>query len=60
MDKYQVVKADTPAEALEKSHWKIRDKATVVDIAVIANGNGTFSLFPKFERDNHGTTKEKT
>jgi len=47
---YEVVKAKTAPDAIKASIWDVGATAKVVAVDVSANGDGTFSVFPKFEK----------
>ncbi len=50
---YEVIKANAPLEALKKSKWSIGDRTTCVEVRAIANSDGTFSVFPIFEKEQN-------
>jgi hypothetical protein len=49
MGSYEVVKARTADEAIEKSKWHVGQRAVCTQIEAIANGDGTYSVMPVFE-----------
>lgn len=45
---YEVIKAETREEALEKSKYKVGQLVEIYEILIVANpGEGTWSLFPR-------------
>ena len=50
MNPYEVIKAETVEEALEQSKWKVGDVAECVDVRAVGNSDGTWSIFPTFNR----------
>ena len=47
--RYEVVKAKSPQEALEKSIYKIGDLVKITVVDAIANSDGTYSVIPTVE-----------
>ena len=47
---YEVIEADSAAEAQRKSRWTIGDSAQCCRLTACANSDGTFSVFPSFEK----------
>lgn len=50
MNPYEVIEAETPEEALVRSNWKAGDLATCKEVRAANNNDGTWSLFPVFEK----------
>lgn len=48
MQCYEIIKADSPEEAVKKSQWSIGALARCVEVEPVANGDGTWSVFPSF------------
>ena len=44
--RYEVVEAETKEEALVKSRWQKGALARCIGVEAVANGNGTYSVFP--------------
>lgn len=47
---YEVVEAKTREEAEKKSFWRKGDLARCVELKFCANGDGTFTICPLFEK----------
>lgn len=47
--RYEVVKARNSVEALEASQFKLGALCKVIQVETVANGDGTFSVFPIVE-----------
>ena len=47
---YEVVKAKTHNEAIEKGEWQPGVMAECIEVKAIANSDGTYTLIPMFKR----------
>lgn len=47
--RYEVVKAKTARDAIDKAKFKAGDLVRVNHVEAVANGDGTFSVFPIIE-----------
>lgn len=47
---YEVIEAESPEDAMDKSMWSPGDLARCVKMNVSSNSKGTYSVFPEFEK----------
>lgn len=46
---YEIIKAQTAEEALQRSKWQVGDAARCIDVLVSSAGNDRYTIIPSFE-----------